>query len=333
MTVKVRQSAQRKAQQLLSGLSLSRDEIRSLLEQASDPAYWRALYPPFSVCAKAPPVPDLPPLDEATLARYAHGLDQWGYFCTESPIAQSVTAPLLECIEKVRKAGWPPVFAYVYDQLWTFWQIAPIEQILTAALGRGYRCIPHGWCHYVQPVRGASGWPPHIDGNLPGRMSIWVPLTDATIDNGCIYLVPKDMNPSAIGERRELRDASNLQMRELLQRGRAIPAPAGSLLGWQFRILHWGSTAHGPGTPRVSLVFEFIAANEAPIKNEMPLYDPAGPLLDLSPRLHCIGRAIRQYMRYELKMRRYAELAVELMDLRPDLSRRPELSSAPGRRR
>jgi Phytanoyl-CoA dioxygenase (PhyH) len=321
MTAKVRQPARKptrkKVRQLLAGLSLSRDEIRSRVEQALDPEYWRSLYPPFSICANAPLAPDLPPLDATTLAGYARGLDQYGYFASESPIARSLTAPLLECVETVRKAGWPPAFAYVYDELWTLWRAAPIAQILTAALGDGYRWIPHGWCHYLQPVRGASGWPPHIDGNLPNRMSIWIPLTDATLDNGCIYLVPKDMNTSAVGERRELRDASNLQMRELLQRGRAIPAPAGSILGWQFRILHWGSTAHSPGNPRVSLVLEFIAANKAPIKNELPLFDPADRLPDLPMRLHSIGRAIRQYMRYELRMQRYAELAKELMNLRP----------------
>ena len=316
MTARVRQPPHKKAQQLLSGLSLPREEIQTRLEQASDPAYWRALYPAFSVCANAPPVPELASLDAATLERYANGLDQWGYFGSESAIAKSLTAPILECVETVRKLGWPPVFAYVYDQLWTLWNAAPIAQILNAALGDGYRLIPHGWCHYVQPVRGASGWPPHIDGDLGNRMSIWIPLTDATIDNGCIYLVPKDMNTSAIGQRRELRAASNLQMRELLQRSRALPVPAGSILGWQFRILHWGSTAHGPGHPRVSLVAEFIAANEAPIKNEIPLYDPAGPPPDLALRLRSIGRAIRQYMRYELRMRRYAELAKALMNFR-----------------
>jgi hypothetical protein len=145
----------------------------------------------------------------------------------------------VEVVETITRAGWPPVFAYVYDELWTLWQTVPVVQILRAALGDCYKWIPHGWCHYVRPVRGASGWPPHIDGNLPNRISIWIPLTDATLDNGCVYLVPKDMNDAGIGERRELRYASNLQMRQLLQRGMALPAPAGSLLGWEFRVLHW----------------------------------------------------------------------------------------------
>jgi hypothetical protein len=309
-------STQKKLRQLLAGLTLSKEELRARLVRANDPAYWQHLYPPFAEDADDSSIPDIPPLDPGELDHYTRSLDQLGYFSSTNPIVPRLTAPLLECIETVRKGGWPPVFAYVYEQFWTLWRIAPITQILTASLGAGYRWIPHGWCHYVQPVRGASGWPPHVDGNLPNRMSIWLPLTDATLNNGCIYLVPKDLNDSAIGERRELRHASNLQMRELLQRSLALPAPAGSLLGWYFRVLHWGSTAHHPGSPRVSLVFEFIAATEPPISNETPLYDPATPLPDLRQRLYSIGRAIRQYMRYELKMRRYAELAKALMDQR-----------------
>jgi hypothetical protein len=311
--------AAHQARQLLRSLSLPKHELRDRLARALDADYWRTLHPPFSVCAEGSAPPEAAPLDDVTLARYTETLYKYGYFCSDTPHLANLTAPLLASIEAVRKAGWPAVFGYVYDQLWTVWQARPIEQILTAALGEHYKWILHGWCHYVQPVRGASGWPPHIDGNLPNRMSIWIPLTDATLENGCIYLIPKDMNTSAIGERRELRNASNLQMRELLQRSRALPAPAGALLGWPFRALHWGSTAHHPGGQRVSLVLEFIAADEAPINNERPLYDPEKPLPGLAARLYAIGRAIRQYMRYEPKMRRYAELAGELMKTFADI--------------
>ncbi|HEV2170012.1 MAG TPA: hypothetical protein VGR40_03640, partial [Candidatus Binatus sp.] len=71
-TAKDRKSAHKKAQQLLSGLSLSKSEIQARLEQATNPSYWRTLYPSFSV-GDAPPTPDLPPLDAATLDRYARG--------------------------------------------------------------------------------------------------------------------------------------------------------------------------------------------------------------------------------------------------------------------
>src|ERR1700690_418688 len=100
MTVRGRQPArkpaqkpeQRKIRQLLAGLSLSEDEIRTRIKQASDPAYWQSLYPRFSICANAPQPPDLPPLDATTLAHYARGLDQYGYFSSDSPLARTLTA-------------------------------------------------------------------------------------------------------------------------------------------------------------------------------------------------------------------------------------------------
>jgi len=294
-------------------LGLPKDEVRTRLALASDGTYWRALYPSFSVCDDRAAAPEVPRFDLPTLDKLQSDLTSRSYFSVEGAITDSVIRPMLGCVEAVRSAGWPPVFAYVYDQLWLIWHTAPVVQLLTAGLGPGYGWIPHGWCHYVHPVNGASGWPPHVDGNLSNRMSIWIPLTDATLDNGCIYLVPGNLNASGIGERRALSAASNLQMRELLQRGRALPARAGSLLGWYFRILHWGSVCHVAGGPRVSLVMEFIGAGERALESERPLYDPQDGLPSLPQRLHAIGRAIRQYKRFELRMRRYVELARGLM--------------------
>jgi phytanoyl-CoA dioxygenase PhyH len=299
--------------QLLRQLGLRKEEVRSRLAQASDAAYWKALYPSFSLCDDASAAPEVPPFDATTLDKAKDDLTSRGYFLVEGAIGGSIVGPMLGCVEAVRKAGWPPVFAYIYDQLWLVWRIAPVAQMVTAGLGADYRWIPHGWCHYVHPVSGASGWPPHVDGNLSNRMSIWIPLTDATLDNGCIYVVPGNLNTAGIGERRALKAASNLQMRELLQRGRALPARTGSILGWNFRILHWGSVCHVAGAPRVSLVMEFIGAGERALDSELPLYDPQEGLPPLPQRLHAIGRAILQYKRFELRMRRYVELAHGLM--------------------
>jgi phytanoyl-CoA dioxygenase PhyH len=309
-----RQSRPRGAEkQLLGRLALRKDEVRTRLALASDRTYWKSLYPSFSICDGASFVPEVPSFETSTLCKAKSDLASRSYFLVEGAIAGSIIGPMLGCVEAVRKAGWPPVFAYIYDQLWLVWRLAPVEQLLTAGLGPGYRWIPHGWCHYVHPVSGASGWPPHVDGNLSNRMSIWLPLTDATLDNGCIYVVPSNLNAAGIGERRALRAASNLQMRELLQRGRALPARAGSVLGWYFRILHWGSVCHAADGPRVSLVMEFIGADERALDSELPLFDPQGPLPALPQRLHAIGRAILQYKRFELRMRRYVELAHGLM--------------------
>lgn len=312
-------SAERKSppggaeKQLLRTLALRKEEVRTRLALASDRTYWKTLCPSFSICDDASAMPEVPSFDAPTLNKVENDLTSRGYFLVEGAMAGSIIGPMLGCVEAVRKAGWPPVFAYIYDQLWLVWRLAPVAQLLNATLGPSYRWIPHGWCHYVHPVTGASGWPPHVDGNLSNRMSIWIPLTDATLDNGCIYVVPGNLNTAGIGERRPLKTASNLQMRELLQRGRALPARAGSVLGWHFRILHWGSVCHAAGDPRVSLVMEFIGAGERALDSELPLYDPRNGLPSLSQRLYAIGRAILQYKRFELRMRRYVDLARGLM--------------------
>ncbi len=301
------------ARKLLARLDLSRAEIDARLALALDSGYWKSLYPAFSVGDESSAPPRADALRASQYERLADNLASRGYFHTDSVLESRTIDAMRGCIETIRTAGWPPVFAYVYDQFWTIWRLAPIRQMVQAGLGGGYRLISHPWCHYVSPVAGASGWPPHVDGNLPNRISIWIPLTDATLDNGCIYVVPGDQNLARIGELRELKSATNLQLRELMQRGRALPASAGAIMGWHFRILHWGSVASGAGHPRISTVMEFIKAEEAALPSELPLFDPDRELPPPLQRLFAIGRSIDYYKRFELRMRRYAGLGRALM--------------------
>src|SRR5207244_2616081 len=109
-----------------------------------------------------------------------------------------------------------------------------------------------------EPTPGASGWPPHCDdANRPNRVTVWIPLSDATLDNGCMYVVPRD------------RAAADADAR--LQACRALPAAAGSILGWNFDVLHWGSTCTRPGEPRIAISQEFIAPGAATAADELPL--------------------------------------------------------------
>ena len=47
---------------------------------------------------------------------------------------------------------------------------------------------------------------------------------------------------------------------------RALPAAAGSVLGWTSKLLHWGAMADAHAPPRISISFEYQAA-------AAPLYD------------------------------------------------------------
>ena len=58
---------------------------------------------------------------------------------------------------------------------------------------------------------------------------------------------------------------------------------------------------------------EFIAANEAPHRHELPLIDLDGPLPTLPQRLRAIGIALDQYAKREPTAQRFHGLAHDLM--------------------
>jgi len=63
---------------------------------------------------------------------------------------------------------------------------------------------------YIDPQQGGTGFSPHRDrqpldprltfrdpdaGTGPKLTTVWVPLTDATTDNGCLYCMPRTADP------------------------------------------------------------------------------------------------------------------------------------------
>src|SRR5262249_58094823 len=106
-------------------------------------------------------------------------------------IDEATLAALNGAVDAVRTAGWPPVFAFVYDEFWSLVRIPAITTLLSATLGRGFRQIPHVWVHVVPPIEGGRGWTPHVDGYQNDRISVWLALSDATVENECMHLVPK----------------------------------------------------------------------------------------------------------------------------------------------
>ena len=72
------------------------------------------------------------------------------------------------------------------------------------------------------------------------EVSAWIPLSDATVENGCMFLLPA-------GSSREISDAIDTEMplsprvvRAALQDVIALPAAAGAMIGWRGNILHRG---------------------------------------------------------------------------------------------
>src|SRR5439155_11077396 len=126
---------------------------------------------------------------------------------------------------------------------WAVARVPSLVRLLSGALGEGYRQVSRVWLHHVPPRNAASGWPPHFDGyRRANRLTVWVPLTDATLDNGCIYLIPRNLIPA--GTAAAFAGAGGLgvpDVQALLQASRAVPTPVGTVVGWSFDVLHWGA--------------------------------------------------------------------------------------------
>jgi ectoine hydroxylase-related dioxygenase (phytanoyl-CoA dioxygenase family) len=108
---------------------------------------------------------------------------------------------------------------------------------------------------HLDPQHEECGFPPHRDREMmtfsgngsPHYVTLWLALSDATLDNGCIQVLPAHADPEYT--RGSAHDAS-------MPAGAAValPAPCGTVLGWSGRLLHAGGRAkRHAASARVSL--------------------------------------------------------------------------------
>ena len=280
----------------------------SRLEKAFDPSYWREINPQLPLDEVTPGGIAALALDPEPRAEMLRRLQQEGYFQTEPLLSPQIVTSLKDCVEVLRREGWPAVFAFVYDAFWQIVRTPAVVQLLGDRLGSDYAQNSRIWCFHIPPVSGARGFPPHMDGfDRPNRITIWIPLSDATIENGCMYVIPYPLVPATIGDFARLTSVSSLEMRRLLQGARALPARAGSILGWHADLIHWGSTCSRPQHPRISISVEFLSKQETPQPDEVPMLD-GHSLPSFHSRLHAIGKGILDYEHLDRGLVRYLEL-------------------------
>lgn len=223
-------------------------------------------------------------------------LKREGYINVPGAFPESATAPIRDTVAKLFQLGIPLPFAFVYDELWLAFHA--VSRFIGAALGADYRALPDFWVWHVNPSEQAAGWGPHRDrvqptldfDNSPRTLTVWLPFTDATPLNGCMYFLPAHLD-DRFQQRRWDGPDNNVVYNP--QDIRAVPAGAGSLLAWNQAILHWGGRGSRLGTaPRISAAFEFQRA-DTPAFNS-PLLDPAR-LPPFTERLGLIGKQVLQY--------------------------------------
>lgn len=235
-----------------------------------------------------------------------------GYAQLDSLLGDARVSRLADVARAVREAGWPPVFSFAFDDFWAPAWGPPLRTVAEAALHGPVRLIPHLAVHYVAESGERRGWHPHVDGRRRARrLTTWVPLTDATLANGCMYVVPKtdDESVTRAVERYLNRKMSLRDVQLLLQHARALPVPAGTVLCWGFDLLHWGSVNRESPAPRVSVAYEWIAETEPPRENEEPLLDLDAALPSFEERLRFIARAVCTYEGFDSALSPFRQLA------------------------
>ncbi len=273
--------------------------------------HWRALCPELRVeSAVGQPIFDVGDVNELV-----GNLRLEGYVNAPGVMGRSVFEPLRACVEALHGAGIPLAFAFVYDEFWLAFQ--GVSRFIEAALGKDYFALPDFWVWHLTASEQATGFAPHRDrvqptldpDNSPHALTVWLPLSDATPLNGCIYVLPAQ-HDERFGRR--VWDGPGNTAVENVQDIRAVPARAGSLLAWNQAILHWGGRASRRAEgPRTSAAFEFQRGDKPPF-NE-PLLDPRR-IPPFAERLGLIGKQVLQYQHMYPLTPDVERLAIELRD-------------------
>lgn len=248
-----------------------------------------------------------PPRTESSTPVIRQALEQVreeGWCYAPLPGADTLLHDLLRAVDNLRAEHWHPSFAFVYDEMWRLAAHPFLASLLTEILGPGYTFERDFWVNYVPP-RSGSGWKPHVDAaddpleadGRPNVLTVWVPLTDATLENGCMYLLPAHRMPGGGEFTAAAGSFSYAFVTGLLQAARAVPAAAGTVVCWGGRIVHWGAASERhAAAPRVSVALSYRSARVAATPGEAGV-DLRPGRMPFTARLKAVGAQFMNYQR------------------------------------
>ena len=217
-------------------------------------------------------------------------------------------ALMADTVRRFSADGIAPVFAFLFDEFWA--PFHALDGLYGSILG-GYGMLPHCWVWNIDPQKGDAGWNPHRDmGHVslrpdgsPIAITTWIPLSEASPLNSCMYMVPAHADP-VYGT------PQDKEWRFDLPSIRALPAQPGEILVWNQAVMHWGSRSSPRAEQsRVSMAFEFQRSDSPAFAQ--PIIPPGQPL-SFEARLKLIARQLLQY-RHMYKLEPDIEkLALEL---------------------
>ena len=236
-----------------------------------------------------------------------------GWVQSQLPIVES-TAGLFSGLERIESLNFPPPFVWLFDQSW---------QLLTTAWGHaeqmmGCPCVldtnqvtsfhlKHRDGNRGKTYVGANFGTPHRDQTYgdthdsEGRVKIvhmWVPLNDVCVDNGCMYVLPREFDqfyeadnaPAHMHLHEEAADATGRMIWFPLEGVRPLVGKAGTLMAWTGCAVHWGSACKrvAADRARASMAFVFRRADAVHDPENPPLTREQVEGLDAKQRLDLI---------------------------------------------
>jgi hypothetical protein len=277
------------------------DEV---LSQAAKPAFWLSLNPKLTITenpfSSAPLPYDFSPSERNAAVKQ---VKREGYFQTRPVVPAQEIEQIKQAILSIQGQGLPPLFALVYDE---FWQIfARLSNVLSPVLGKDYLILADFWIFHVDPREEDAGWGPHRDFEFgrkclradgrPNIATIWIPFTNATPINSCLYVLPLHLDPhyARKSNHKELKESVTLDAKTLANI-RALPAQAGSVIGLNQYVLHWGSRSSSwAREPRISIGIYFQSGGIPPYIERLAVNRTSPVSFDY--RVALIGRMIRKY--------------------------------------
>ena len=239
--------------------------------------FWRTLCADSTITEYPFSEADIYSLDDNSKTRMRNQMVEDGYFQVDAVIAKSEILKLRMIVESLHRRGVMPLFASVYDEFWSL--LYKLREIFSPVLLDGYRLVPDFWVWYVGVGDHMTGWKPHRDGNLepdsirndgtPRLCTAWIPLTDVTTHNSCMYVLPRKYDAvfqHFIRRKMGLKGIENAMSIPMpLNRIRALPVDMGGILGWDANLLHWGSgSSKWAAGPRISIGVYYEAVDSTP---------------------------------------------------------------------
>lgn len=228
-----------------------------------------------------------------TLGSLKERILEEGYFQEQDPGLAEIASRMGIAIKRCVEMGLSPTFLFLFDESWACFYRQ--HQVIASLIGEEYKILPDFWIWHVDPRAQESGWRPHRD---KGRMSLapdgsplsltmWIPMSEATPLNGCMYMVPADRDPYYNTPK------ENEGCGAALYDIRALPAKPGDFLCWNQAVMHWGahSSKRAPEA-RMSMALEFQRGDITPFNH--PILDPKAEI-PFARRLKLVAKQILQY--------------------------------------